>query len=153
MKRIVIIGIGNRLMMDDGIGVYVIDSIRNALEEHGIIAITGETDFQYCFGEVRSDDLVVIIDAKHQQGEPGSIVAIPLREALKERFRICSQHEYSIFNIITFLSPDLDGFLIGIETAETGIGFGLSEALKRCFDQICSDVKTEIFKIVENGKS
>jgi len=42
---------------------------------------------------------------------------------------------------------------IGIETAEIGFGFELSEPLNSRFEQICNDVSNTILKIKENTAS
>jgi hydrogenase maturation protease len=44
-----VIGIGNRLMMDDGITIAILENLKNNLDSMGIEVIIRETDFQFCF--------------------------------------------------------------------------------------------------------
>jgi len=43
--------------------------------------------------------------------------------------------------------PDIQGFLIGIETAQISMGVNLSNQLEYKFQQICDDVVKIILKI------
>ena len=47
-----VIAIGNRLMMDDAVGVVILEKIKNILEDKGIETIIGETDVDFCFSKL-----------------------------------------------------------------------------------------------------
>ena len=80
MKKIMVVGIGNLLMQDDGVGVHAI----RQLEELGLPEEIGLID-----GGTHSYDLVdifceanklIIVDAMQAGGEPGTIYRAPLEE-------------------------------------------------------------------------
>lgn len=152
MKRVLVIGIGSLVMRDDGIGSRVVEAIADSLQEHDIPSLVGETDFQCCFEEIRSDDLVMIIDAMAQGKEPGSVDVMLLSDALKDRGKLRTQHEFSLFDLIELHAPQTRGYLIGIEAAEIGFSFDLSAPLKECFEQICNDVLSEVINIKEEAE-
>ena len=149
MKRIVVIGIGSVIMRDDGIGSKVVKTFEHSLHTHNITSIVGETDFQCCFDEIKSDDFLIIIDAMTQGKEPGSIEVMCLRDALKNRRKLRTQHEFSLFDLIELHYPKIEGYFIGIEVAEIGFGFEFSDLLQKCFDQICDSVLNTILNIKE----
>lgn len=149
MKRVLVIGIGSLVMRDDGIGSRVVEAIESSLREHDITSIVGETDFQYCFDEIKQDDLVIILDAMNQSEEPGSIDVMLLSDALKDRGMFRTQHEFSLFDLMELHAPQTPGYFIGIEAAEIGFGFDLSAPLRECFEQICANVLNTILNIKE----
>ena len=149
MKRVLVIGIGNLVMRDDGIGSRVVEVIADSLQEHDISSFVGETDFQCCFDEIKPDDLVIIIDAMAQSKEPGSLGVMLLSDVLKDRSKLRTQHEFSLFDLIELHAPRTPGYLIGIEASEIGFGFDLSAPLKERFKQICTDVLSIVLNIKE----
>jgi len=152
MKRVLIIGIGSLVMRDDGIGSRVVEAIEGSLREHDIPSFVGETDFQCCFDEIRPDDLVIIIDAMAQGKEPGSMDIMLLSDALKDRGKLRTQHEFSLFDLIELHAPQTTGYFIGIEAAEIGFGFDLSKPLNERFEQICTNVLSTIIIIKEEAE-
>lgn len=44
MKELLVLGIGNILMMDDGIGVYIVEELKNRNTNPCIRYVIGETD-------------------------------------------------------------------------------------------------------------
>lgn len=144
-----VIGIGNRLMMDDGIAIAVLESIRNKLESMGIQVIIGETDFQFCFHQLKEDDFVIILDAAYFGAVAGSLHACELQEAITAYGETNSQHDMSIFDLMRLYSKPLKGYFIGIEIAEAELGCELSETIKTKFNAICIEVERFIFEIVK----
>ena len=153
MKRVLVIGIGSVIMKDDGIGVRVATAIADSLGQQGVASLVGETDFQCCFDEIKPDDLLIIIDAMAQGKEAGSVDTILLSDALKNRSKLRTQHEFSLFDLIELHYPNIQGYLIGIEASEIDFGFELSLPLQKKFDQICITVQSTILKMKEAAES
>ncbi|MGE4277709.1 MAG: hydrogenase maturation protease [Lawsonibacter sp.] len=147
-----VIGIGSLVMRDDGIGSRVVEAIENRLREYDIESFVGETDAQCCFDEIRPDDFVILVDAMAQNKEPGSIDVMRLSDALKNRGKIRTQHEFSLLDLIELHAPRTPGYLIGIEAAEIGFGFDLSAPLQECFKSICTDVLNAVLTIKEEAE-
>jgi hydrogenase maturation protease len=143
------IGIGNRLMIDDGIAISVLERIRNKLESIGIEVIIGETDFQFYFHQLKKDDFVIILDAAYSGTVAGSIHTYKLREAVTAYRETNSQHDMTIYDLMRLHSKSLKGYLIGIEIAKIGFGCELSETLKGKFSEICLEVERIIYEIVK----
>jgi hydrogenase maturation protease len=149
MNRMLVIGIGSLIMTDDSIGVRVADAIRAKLQAQDIAVVIGETDVQFCLGEILPDDRLIIIDAMMQGVEPGEIAVMPLHDALKGHGRLHSQHDMSLMDALSLTYPDMQGCFIGIEASEIGFGFDLSNELQNRFDQICLDVFSAILDMRE----
>lgn len=140
MKRILVIGIGNLLRKDDGIGVKVVSALVEPLKEHGIAALIGETDVPFCLAEIMADDFLILVDAASEGNICGKVVTIPFAEALHCRSNACSPHEYSLFDAIFFSYPQMQGCFIAIEGADFDCGLTLSEPLQQRFGTICEEV-------------
>ena len=140
MKRMLVIGIGSLVMGDDRIGARAVEAVGSRLRGHNIASFVGETDFQSCFDEIRPDDFVIVVDAMLRGAEPGRIDVIPLSEALKNRGRLKAQHEFSLFDLMELHAPETQGCFIGIEAAEIGFGFELSEPLNSRFEQVAPSI-------------
>lgn len=143
------IGIGNRLMMDDGIAIAVLENLKNNLESMEIEVIIGETDFQFCFHQLKEDDFIIILDAAYSGTIFGSVHLYNLQEAITAYRETNSQHDMSVFDLMRLYSKPLKGYLIGIEIAEAEFGYELSEALKVKFNGICVEVERIICEIVK----
>lgn len=152
MCRTKCIAIGNRIMMDDGVAVAVVERLKNRLSKFGIKVIIGETDFQFCFNEIEDGDFIIIVDAVCSNKDPCDITVYTLEEVIKEHRKALFQHEISLFDLITMYPKDIKGYMIGIEAAEVGVGFELSTHLRIKFDSICEKVEDTILKIMEDRR-
>ena len=81
--------------------------------------------------------------------EPGSITITPLLDALNDRAKQQTQHEFSLFDAISLHYPDMKGAFIGIEAAVVELGFELSEPLEACFDKTCKNVLNMLVRMKE----
>lgn len=149
MIRILVIGIGNLLQGDDGIGVYVLSALAKPLKEHGIATLVGETDVPFCLAEIMADDYLILIDAAATGGEAGRVNLIPLDEALRDRETDDSSHQYSLFDALFLTYPHVRGCLITVEGVFFGCDTKLSEPLRQRFKVICG----EVFRIILEKKT
>lgn len=147
-----VIGIGNRLMKDDGIAIMVLENIRGQLETLGIEVVIVETDFEACFHQLDEDDFIIIVDAIFKDLSVGKIHIDNLQDAITVCGKSNVQHDASIFDLMRLYRKALKGYLLGIEIAEIGIGYGVSEPLEKEFNSICFEVETIIKNIVKCNK-
>lgn len=145
MKSIVVIGIGSRVMKDDGIGVWVAEAIESILNKENIDVVIAETDYEYGFDAAKAYDYVIVLDAMVSGNMPGKITVFPLSDA-EEQKKCASQHDMSLIDMLV-RDGNPPGSLIGIEANEVDFGFGLSQTLREKFGKICGGVLAEILKI------
>ncbi len=142
-----VLGIGNRLMMDDGIAIAVLENIRDKLIAMGMEVIIGETDLEFCFHQLVIEDFVIILDATYSEREAGSIFSCKLEKAIRVYGDTNSQHDMSIFDLMRLYTKFTRGYFIGIEVEEISFGFELSETLSKLFHDICFDIERLIKEI------
>lgn len=80
-----IIGIGNVLMGDEGIGVRAIQSLDQMPLPADVTLFDGGTAFHALVGELDVFDKLIIVDAVNGGASPGTIYRLELDEILKSR--------------------------------------------------------------------
>lgn len=134
-----LIAMGNVLMKDDGIGIFIAKAMEEELKKKKIEVIYGETDFGFCISQIKEKDRVIILDAAAYGKDPGAITIIPLKEHSPNRNGY-SQHSYNLLDILKLFFPDLTGDILAIEVKEITFGFGLSVQLQRKKKDIIKEV-------------
>ncbi len=154
MKEVVILGIGNRLMLDDGIGVYVVEILDKRNTHPELKFIAGETDVGFCANQLENASDIIIIDAAYLGLEPGELGVYRINDVLNNKICPINAHEADILNDIslnrrhqnnsTITYETLKGVFIGIEPAEIGYSMGLSKTLKESLENIIVAVENII---------
>jgi hydrogenase 3 maturation protease len=125
MKRM-LIGVGNRLSHDDGVGPVV----AQALADSDWIAIDCGTSLENATGIVSREqpDLLVIVDAATMGKKPGEFFLLPL--AAKDRM-LASTHGLPLsFVLGNIESSAKETVLIGIQPEDMSFGEGLTEPVE-----------------------
>lgn len=141
-------GIGNRLMGDDGIGNCVVEELirRNAFP--GLRLIVGETDTDYCLGELEDAGNVILIDAASQEKEPCSVTVFPIADIIKERSSSFYPHNFDLIHAMKMQPFEREGILIAIEACSIAYRFGLSPGMQEQFpgivDHVCQHIETHL---------
>ena len=127
--RIAILGVGNELRGDDGIGPEVVRALRSPLagRKNFFLADTGPAPENFT-GAIRrfAPDMILLIDAAALYGEPGSIYWIDWGEA--SGFS-ASSHTLPLSILVEYLTAELgcEAFLLGIQPEATTLGASLSK--------------------------
>lgn len=151
MNKILVIGIGSRIMTDDAIGIYLVEDLIRLGTDPDITYINGETDVDYCIEEILKFKNVIVIDAFLSGKQPGEITAVPLNklnEDIEESFY--SMHGMHLLNLVRIAKHSLNGILIGIEPNEINYGFSLSDLLQSFYPRIFEGVQKEITVYINN---
>lgn len=154
---IVVLGVGNILMRDDGIGVWV---TRYLMERYRfpsrVGVIEGGVAGLHLLSYMDHADDLLIIDAMREKGNPGSIYwrewNPPSKEFSGGRTITMSAHEFSIRDLLSmahFLGKVPRVRILGVEPAETDrMEIGLTPSLRAAFPEV---VKTVLEELGEMG--
>lgn len=134
------IAIGNIIMGDDGVGIRVAEKLKNKLEEINISVIICETDTDYALSTINNEDYVFILDSTFSGNNPGKICFIPIELYNGNKFKIYSQHQPSLVDMIKIHKKNINGFIIGVEAKNLDFNFELSDKLKNNFNLICDEI-------------
>ena len=78
-KKTAVLGFGNPVRADDGVGIYVIDQLKEQLKENENLSIfdMGTSTFEVLF-KLKGHDRIILIDAVINTGEPvGTTYKLP----------------------------------------------------------------------------
>lgn len=140
-----IIGIGNILQKDDGLGVYAASYLNeNYHFSKEINIINGGVEGIHLLNVLEESDHVVVLDCLQLNDAPASIYAIPAKEISGYGLNNGGAHEIGILQCMDMM--DLQGkeipkaIVIGIVPAEVTFEFGLSAELIEAFESYISVV-------------
>ena len=149
--NIKVIGIGNRIMGDDAIGVMLAEELKEALEKLGVEVIIGETDVDYCLSFVEEEDFLFIIDATLYGLEPGTLTIEEIKKEKLYSKEEYSQHQISLVKLISICDiRNVSGYILGIEVVDVDFGIELSPVINDKFN----DIKNKVydFIVLRRGK-
>lgn len=138
---VAIVGLGNILLADDGIGVHAIRMLREEAPEGIILAEVG-TALLDALDLLEEVEAVVAIDAMQAGGAPGSIYRLDLADAALRRN--LSLHEFGIAGAIQSLPvksrPSVT--VVGVEPAMIDYGMELSPVVRSVLPQVVEAART-----------
>lgn len=145
-KDVLVVGAGNILLGDEGVGVHVIRKLGTLdLPDNVEILDMGVAPFSiipYLSGKRK----IIIVDAVKAGGEAGNIYRFPAEQIEKSEDKFFSLHQIGIGDILTFLEPGEkeEVIVIGIEPGEIKWGMNLSCCLEEKLSQLVDLVLKEI---------
>jgi hydrogenase 3 maturation protease len=127
-----LLGVGNTLLSDDGVGCSIADSF----SAEGWITYNGGTAPENFTAPIRRADpaLLLIVDAAEMDLSPGSIRIIQDDQIDDTSI---GTHMLPLSHLIRYLSPDIPEILfIGIQPETINPGVGLSPAVQAAADSL-----------------
>ncbi len=145
--RIVVIGVGNLLLKDEGIGIHAVQALQELELPPDVKLIDGGTSPDL-IAYTRAGDKLIIVDAARAGGEPGTIYRFKPEDLAAERASLASAHEMGVVENLKLIS--LTGnepgeiVIIGIEPGEIEFGTELSPELQQKVPEIVKVVLKEM---------
>ena len=141
------VGVGNLLLKDEGIGVHIARALQQIDVPHGTKIIDGGTspDLPYYLKEA---DKLIVIDAVKAGGKPGTIYRFHAHDLNIESEGIISLHELGLAQSLRMMrlmgNAPKETVIIGIEPKEIDWGTELSAELQQKIPEIINIVLSEI---------
>jgi len=144
--RIAVLGLGNELLRDDGVGVHAIRMLDQAGIEGVTIAEIGTAALSAQQILVESD-LVIAIDAVHHDGCPGTIYTFDAEDEKADC--VFSLHDLGIIGAVNLLPNELRPKvqIVGVEPEIIEYGQELSDTVKASLQKVIDIVRKFIIKI------
>lgn len=149
-KKIAVIGIGNTLRRDDGIGIVVLESLLKFYKRKDIDYFNfGSASFDLLH-KIKTYDAILLIDGINAGLRVGELKISELKDIeYKLDNSVTSTHELdlkSIFELSEKLDIKTRIYVAGIQVGEISFKAGLSEVLKRKKENIVKEIVTFIDK-------
>ena len=129
-EKTVILGVGNLLLMDEGVGVHAAVNLRGFPLPENVEVIEGGTDGFKLFHVISEADRLIVVDCVKGGGEPGSIYRFDVRDLkhMPDRY-MTSVHQVSILEVINLsglVGKSPRATIIGVEPSEISMSMDLS---------------------------
>lgn len=137
--RIVLMGVGNPLRSDDGVGPALVQELRtNMPKEFTSVTLidAGEVPENYLSPVINlKPDTILIVDAADIKSKPGEVKII---DSSKVKNNGLTTHNASLKMIFDILKKETDAtvHLIGIQPMRTHLGVGFSDEIKKTVEQL-----------------
>ena len=148
-KKIVILGVGNVLLSDEGVGVHVANEMIKMELPANVSVVEGGTDGFRLLNVITEADRLIVVDAVKAGGEPGTIYRFDINDVRNSPSGFkTSVHQIGILEVI-----DLSGLIgktphttvIGVEPKSLEMSLELSPEIKdkvpRVIELVLEDLK------------
>ena len=145
MKRI--IGCGNLLLRDEGIGVHLIEYLKKQTLPDDVELVDGATSGFDLIPVIQEAERVVIVDAIQAGGAPGDMYRFSAEDLTARPVGIASLHDISLSDVLSIIRtvgtlPPVT--IIGVQPKDTAVGMELSAQVAELLPRLSSLVLEEI---------
>lgn len=150
-KRILILGVGNILLGDEGTGVRVVEKLEDEyIFSENVELYDGGTLGLRLLDPIFESDYVIVIDIVRGGGPPGTIYRIPEKDLPKKIPYKSSLHELNMVETLVYaeiLGNHPEAVVFGIEPGEwTSWNTRMTETVRGRMDDIVAAVLEEVEK-------
>jgi len=132
--KIIIVGIGNIMRRDDGLGPALINRIKDKVNTLCIDAGTAPENY---LGKIAKEkpDTILLVDAMHMEERPGTYDILKKPDILQGGF---TTHNMSPVMIIEYLEKETkaDIYMLGIQPQNIFFGDELSTRINRTLEEL-----------------
>jgi hydrogenase maturation protease len=153
MKKVLIGGIGNVLLGDDGVGPYVARLLAARYEfDEGVEVADLGTPALDLIDQISAKDAVILIDSIDTDAAPGTLVLYRKADIVRHCPAV-RMDPHSPALVDTLLGADFFGIappevlLVGIQAGSFEVGCSLSQPVKASVDQAIAEVLSELERL------
>ena len=148
VKRVLILGLGNPLLGDEGIGVRVVEELKGRELPDGVAVVEGGTAGLGLIGLMEGYQRVIIVDAADMGRSPGCVVRFtPLEAQFKTAEAPLSLHQIGLGEMLALAEAlevaPAELVIIGIQPSQVEMGARLSPEVERAIPQIIRTILDE----------
>lgn len=147
MKDAVIIGIGNILLKDDGVGVHVVKRLENEKLPSTIELVDGGTSTLDTLGYFLDYKKVIVVDCLRAGYEPGTIYKIHPEDIKNYKKENLSIHDVQILDVVKMANM-LGKFpkvtILGIEPEKICFDLQMTEIMNKKIPDVIKHIKKEL---------
>jgi hydrogenase maturation protease len=150
-KCILVLGVGNTLLKDEGVGVHVIEQLQSMNLPEDVEVLDGGVLGLDLLENMEGRKKVIIVDAVQGGEAPGTIYRLTRKniDMGKNRF-LSSLHDIDlpyVLNVADFMGKHIDPVIIGVEPKDMSVGLELSKEIEAKIPEVIKMVMKEIESI------
>lgn len=148
-QKITILGIGNTLFADEGVGIYLLPLLEEALKEvENIEIIEGLTDGMKLLGPIEDAENLIIIDAINAGKVPGTIITL-VGDEIPAYFGIKMSVHQMGFQEVLFAAKMRERYpkqivMYGMQPTSLQLGVGLTETNQNKLPELAKVVLDQV---------
>ncbi|MBO0958269.1 HyaD/HybD family hydrogenase maturation endopeptidase [Neobacillus sp. MM2021_6] len=148
-KKITILGIGNTLFSDEGVGIHILPILEKSfMDDENIEIIEGLTDGMKLLGPVEDAENLIIIDAINAGKEGGTIIKLE-GEEIPAYFGIkMSVHQLGFQEVLLAAKMreryPKEIIMLGMQPSSLQLGIGLTETNQSKLEELASVVVNHV---------
>ena len=149
MDKVIILGIGNILLSDEGVGVKIIQDLEAQYDfPENVELVDGGVGSFSLLPYIESAKKLLIIDAISGGKPPGTIYKFKDKNIPYQIIEKISLHEISFFDILNLAKlrgkyPE-EIVIIGIEPQSLEFKIGLTEIVEKNYNKLLNEVLTQL---------
>lgn len=149
MNKLLVLGIGNMLLTDDGVGVFAAQELMREVWPSQVTIQEGGTFTHDIFYTFKDYSHILILDVVHAGGEPGTIYHLEEDALVKDEKQRLSIHDIDLLDSLRmaelYFKKHVHLWVLGVEPADyTTWNIGLSPAVGSVFSDYLTRARLEI---------
>lgn len=150
--QVVILGVGNVLMSDEGLGVHAVMALEQGYDfAPNVRCVDGGTSTQELLGDLEDLDQLIVLDAVNSHSPPGTMVRLEGAEVPQAFTTKFSPHQVGIADLLAMLTftghAPKRVLVLGVEPAVLQLGMTLSPVVAARIPELCTQVLAELGKL------
>ncbi|MDH4100677.1 MAG: HyaD/HybD family hydrogenase maturation endopeptidase [Nitrospirota bacterium] len=156
--RVLVLGIGNILLKDEGAGIRAVEFLRETYPLPASVSCRdGGTGGPLLTTLLSSYDHVIIIDAMTRDGKPGSIYRVAGEELSSLPPAMATVHQISIRDVLELAALENNGHgpqtvIIGVEPHDIAPGLELTSSVRDALPRVAELVMQELARLGVEGE-
>jgi hydrogenase maturation protease len=148
-KQIIILGVGNLLFTDEGVGIRVAEALQDRYEfPENVRVVDGGTLGMNLLGVISDADHLIVVDAVRNSAEPGTLHRLAGDEIPKRILAKNSLHQVDLLEALTCcqaLDKVPETVIVGVEPEDiTTLGIELTPPVRARIDDLVEAVLKEL---------
>lgn len=143
--KTVVLGIGNLLLGDEGVGVHAVNALRHEECPKEIEVVEVGTAILDALPVLEKADRVIVLDAMKAHGEPGTVYRVPLEDCRTSPC-IASMHGFDLVRVLalTHRKDTPEVLVLGVEPAYIDWSMELSPQVAKAIPVLLEAVWGEL---------
>lgn len=154
MAKILVLGIGNLLLTDDGVGVHAAQTLEQETWPENVTIMDGGTFTQDIFYLFEGYEHLLILDIVHTGGVPGTLYRLTEDQLVHDERQRLSIHDIDLLDSLR-MAEQLHGskpkmIVLGVEPHDyTTWSTSLSAPVQAKFEEFLNAARQEIQRIID----
>ena len=147
MTPILILGIGNILLRDEGVGVRAVEALRERALPPGVEAMDGGTSGVDLVDEIADRRKLIVIDAASTDAPPGTVLRFGFDDLLPDGDQPMSLHEFGLLDTLvtarTLGCLPAEIVIYGVQPQDVSPGLELSPTIATMLPKLLDEILAE----------